>query len=126
VSFSVLAVFIKEIHLGFIGFIAVGGFLAWRWPKVIWAHLAAAAYGFGIVAIGWDCPLTPLEKNLRERAGEGGYAGGFVDRYIEGVIYPERYAGLLQGLVAGLVIAGWVGFALHHRRAAASREPSAS
>jgi hypothetical protein len=120
---SVLADIVVVVHLAFIGFITIGGFLAWRWPRAIWAHLAAAAYGIGIVIIGWDCPLTPLEKRLRERAGEGGYSGGFVDRYIEGVIYPERYAALLQALVGALIVVGWVGFALLHRRAVVRRDP---
>jgi hypothetical protein len=32
-------------HLLFIGFVAGGAFLAWRWPRIIWAHPPAMAYG---------------------------------------------------------------------------------
>jgi hypothetical protein len=27
------------IHLLFIGFVVGGVFLAWRWPRIIWAHI---------------------------------------------------------------------------------------
>jgi hypothetical protein len=116
VVYRLLADGVVLIHFGFIVFIAVGGLLAWRWPRVLWAHVAAVAWGAGIVIIGWDCPLTPLEKHFRELGGEQGYRGGFVDRYVEGVIYPERYTSLLRALVAVLIVVGWVG--VHRRRAA--------
>jgi hypothetical protein len=105
-------------HLGFILFVAAGGLLAWRWAWVLWPHLAAVAWGAGIVTIGWDCPLTPIEKHFRELGGEQGYRGGFVDRYVEGVIYPERFTSLLRVLVAALIVVGWVGV---QRRWAAHR-----
>jgi hypothetical protein len=33
------------IHLLFIGFVVGGVFLAWRWPRIIWAHIPAVVYG---------------------------------------------------------------------------------
>ncbi len=40
---------------------------------------------------GWpEVSLTPWRSTFRRLAGDQGYAGG-LDRYIEGVIYPERY-----------------------------------
>lgn len=96
------------VHLGFILFIALGALLACRWPRLFVPHLAAVAWGLGIVAIGWDCPLTPLEKHFRELGGEQGYEGGFVDRYIEDVIYPEAYTPWLRLIVAALVGTGWL------------------
>ena len=32
------------LHLGFIVFVAVGAVLAWRWPKLVWAHLPALVW----------------------------------------------------------------------------------
>ena len=55
------------LHLSFIVFVVCGGFLAWRWPRLIWVHLPAAAWGTAIELFHWTCPLTPLEKWLRER-----------------------------------------------------------
>jgi hypothetical protein len=115
VLYRICADAVVLLHFGFILFVAVGGLLAWRWSWLRWPHLASVAWGAGIVLIGWDCPLTPLEKHLRRLSGEQGYAGGFVDRYIEGVIYPESFTAVLRILVAVLIAVGWIG--LYRRRA---------
>lgn len=106
---------IAVVHFGFILFIALGGVLAWRWPRLLGPHLAAVAWGVGIVVIGWTCPLTPAEQYFRRLGGESDDGQGFVDRYIEGVIYPERYTSLLRALVAVLVLVGWAGLVLRQR-----------
>jgi hypothetical protein len=95
------------VHLGFIVFVAVGGLLAWRWRWLVWLHLPAVVWGAAIVVIGFDCPLTPLEKWLRERGGEAAYEGGFVDRYVEGVVYPDEFTPYLRGLAALLIVIGY-------------------
>lgn len=97
------------LHFAFLVFLAAGSLLAWRWPRLVLAHLPAVAWGAISVTVGLDCPLTPLEKHLRRLAGDGGYAGGFVDHYIEGVVYPGRYTPLLQMLIAIAVVVGYVG-----------------
>lgn len=109
-AYRVIGDCIAVVHFGFIVFIAVGGILAWRWRRLIWPHLAAVAWGAGIVTIGWTCPLTPAENYFRRLGGEADDGEGFVDRYIEGVIYPDRYATLLRALVALLVLIGWFGY----------------
>jgi hypothetical protein len=116
VVYRAIADVVVLVHFGFVLFVAVGGVLAWRWPRLLWPHLAAVAWGAGIVTIGWDCPLTPLEKHFRRLGNERGYEGGFVDRYIEGVLYPERYTSLLRALAALLIIIGWTVLAVRHVR----------
>jgi hypothetical protein len=106
--FDVLAGVVMVVHLAFILFVAVGALLAWRWPRLVWLHVPAVAWGFGIIVIGYECPLTPLEKWLRRRAGDDGYQGGFVDRYVEDVIYPEEFTPLLRALAAVTIVAGYV------------------
>lgn len=59
------------VHFLILVFMAVGGFLAWRWPRLIWAHLAVAAWGLVSVVIGVECPLTALEDWGRRNAGNG-------------------------------------------------------
>jgi len=91
-------------HFAFVMFVVLGGLLALRWPKVAYVHLPIAAYGALIELVGWICPLTPLEKQLRETAGLEGYPGGFVEHYILPVLYP---AGLTRGVqlwLGGLVL----------------------
>jgi hypothetical protein len=112
-----MADLVVVVHFAFIAFVAVGGFLAWRWRRLVWLHAAAVMWALGSVTVGYDCPLTPLEKQLRRSAGERGYAGGFVDRYIEGVIYPERYTSLVRLVVAAAVLAAWAGLVMAHRPA---------
>lgn len=97
------------LHLGFIVFVAVGGVMAWRWPWLIWLHVPAVAWGAAIVAVGFDCPLTPLEKYFRRLGDEGEYDGGFVDRYVEDVVYPDELTPLLRAIAAGLIVVGWAG-----------------
>jgi hypothetical protein len=54
--------------------------------------------------MGWVCPLTPLENELRVAAGEAGYSGGFVAHYIVSIIYPAGLTRELQWLLAALVV----------------------
>jgi hypothetical protein len=116
--YRVLADAVVVVHLGFILFVASGALLAWRRPALVWVHLPALAWGVGTITIGFPCPLTSLEKGLRGLAGAGGYEGGFVDRYIEDVVYPDEYSLLLRALAAVAVVAGYLG--LLRRRAAIS------
>jgi len=95
------------VHLGFIVFVAVGGLLAWRWRWLVGVHVAAVAWGAAIIIIGFDCPLTPLEKGLRERGGEAAYEGGFVDRYVEDIVYPGEYTPYLRALAVLLIVAAY-------------------
>ena len=83
------------VHLAFILFVAAGGLLVLRWPKLAWMHVPAVVWGALIELAGWICPLTPLENRLRGAAGEAAFAGGFIDRYIMPIIYP---AGLTRGM----------------------------
>jgi hypothetical protein len=113
--FDVMADAVVVVHVSFIGFVAVGALLAWRWRWLVWLHVPAVVWGVGIIAIGWDCPLTPLEKWLRRHDGQS-YEGGFVDRYLEGVVYPEELTPLLRAVAAVLVVIGYVHLlrARHH------------
>jgi hypothetical protein len=87
------------VHLLVIGFIVGGVFLTWRWPLIIWAHIPAVIYGALVEFAGFTCPLTLLENDLRQRAGEAGYRDGFIAHYLVKVIYPP---GLTHGMQFGL------------------------
>ena len=83
------------IHLGFIVFVALGGFVAIKWPKIALLHLPCALWGVLIAFGGWICPLTPLEMHFRQLAGIAAYDGGFIDHYVMPIVYP---AGLTRGM----------------------------
>jgi hypothetical protein len=104
--FDVMADAVVVVHVAFIVFVAVGALLAWRWRWLVWLHVPAVVWGVGIIVIGWECPLTPLEKWLRRHDGQD-YEGGFVDRYLEGVVYPEDLTPLLRAVAAVLVVVGY-------------------
>jgi hypothetical protein len=118
--YRILADGVMVVHFAFIVFVAVGALLAWRWPALVWVHLPAVAWGAGTVVIGFPCPLTPLEKALRRLAGGEGYQGGFVDHYIEDVIYPDEYSVVLRAVALVAIVVGYLGL---RRRRRQVREP---
>lgn len=112
------------VHFAFLAYVVTGGFIAWRWPRTIWLHLAAAGWGFATVLFGIVCPLTYAEDWFRKKAGEQGLHTGFIDTYLEGVLYPQRFAGLMQ-LLAGLAVAtSWIGYAMLRVRRSRQTESS--
>ena len=115
VIYRLLADLVVVIHLAFIVFVAVGGFLAWRWPHLVWAHVPVVVWAVAIIGIGFTCPLTPLEKLLRRRAGGEAYDEGFIDHYLTGVVYPGRYVVVARAFVAALIVAGYVGLIVRHQ-----------
>jgi hypothetical protein len=107
---------VLALHFGYIAFLVLGGFLAWRWPKVIWFHVAASVWAFLIVLAWVDCPLTWAENWAREKAGRP-RVSGFIDHYLTNVIYPERYLQEVRLAVAFVILVSWIGtFVLWRRR----------
>jgi hypothetical protein len=115
-GYQLLTIAILLLHFGYLTYLVLGGFLAWRWPVTFWAHLAAACWGLAVVAARLTCPLTRAEAWSRQRAGESAPDGGFIDRYLEGIIYPERYAATVRALVMVVVAVSWAGLLWRHRR----------
>lgn len=122
-AFDVLADVVMVVHLAFIVFVAVGALLASRWRRLVWLHVPAVAWSAGTIAVGYECPLTPLEKTLRRRAGGEVYDGGFVDRYVEDVIYPEALTPALRALATAMIVAGYVRFLRRGSYVTSRREP---
>jgi hypothetical protein len=118
VVYRLLADVVVVFHLAFIAFVAVGALLAWRWPRLVRVHVPAVIWATAIVTIGFTCPLTPLEKMLRRRAGGATYQGGFIDHYLRGVVYPGRYTAVARALVLILILIGYAGLV---RRARSER-----
>jgi hypothetical protein len=90
-------------HLAFIVFVVAGGLLVLRSRGWAVLHLPAVAWGAFAEISGTLCPLTPLENSLRLRAGDTGYAGGFVEHYLIPLIYPATLTPRLQ-IVLGLTV----------------------
>ncbi len=101
-----LADAVMGIHFGYLVYLVVGGFLAWRWPRAIYPHVVAVGWAVGIVFVGFPCPLTGIERRLRSEAG--GF--GFIDRYLEEIVYPEELTTVLRLAVASLVAVAYSGW----------------
>lgn len=91
------------LHLSFVLFVLLGGLLVLKWPRVLWLHLPAAAWGAFIEFSGWICPLTPLENWLRTQGGETGYPGDFLGQYLLAILYPEALTPQIQ-ILLGLTV----------------------
>lgn len=113
-AYRVLADAVMFVHLAFILFVAAGALLTWAWPRMAWAHLPALAWGVGTVTIGLPCPLTSLEKALERRGGGSSYDGGFVDHYLEDVVFPSEYSSALRAVAAVIIVISYLG--LRRRR----------
>jgi hypothetical protein len=102
--YRALADAVVIVHSLFVAFVVLGGFLVWRWRRVAWVHLPAAAWGTAIEFGGWICPLTPLENALRVRAGLAGYSGGFVEHHVIAWLYPVGLTPPKQVLLGTLAL----------------------
>lgn len=103
--YRLLADGVLLLHLAFILFVVLGVFLVARWPRLIWLHLPAVAWGAFIEFTGGFCPLTPLENQLRRMGGEAGYSGSFIEHYLLPVIYPGDFTRQMQILLLFGVVA---------------------
>lgn len=88
-GWTILADAVLVLHGAFIVWATFGALAVWRWPRLVWAHLPALAWGVWIEATAGLCPLTPLEMALRQRAGQGTYQGSFIDHHLGALIYPQ-------------------------------------
>lgn len=102
------------VHFGFICFVVAGGLLVLKWRWMILIHLPAMLWGVLIEFQGWICPLTPLEQQFWQLAGQAGYTGGFIAHYLLPILYPaflHRDIQIILGtlvLVINIAVYGWV------------------
>jgi hypothetical protein len=121
-TYRALADLVLVVHFAFVLFVIFGGVLALRWPRVAWIHLPIAFYGVVVEFIGFVCPLTPLEVGLRQRGGQAGYAGGFIDHYITAAIYPTGLTRQAQFVLGtALVVLNIVVYGIWWKRRAMTR-----
>lgn len=120
---QLLANTVLALHLAVVGFV-VGGLAAivagnlrgWPWVNR-WAFRLAHAAAIGVVVaeawLGLACPLTTLELWLRAQAGSAPYAGGFIEHWLQALLYydaPAWVFTLAYTAFAGLVAFTWIRF----------------
>lgn len=118
---DLLADAVVAVHFGFLAFLVGGGFLALRRPRLIGLHVLAVVWSAGILTLGQPCPLTALEGWARGEA----VPGGFIDRYVTGVLFPAGLEPVVQGGVAVAVLTSWA-VLVRQRRQAVTASTSSS
>jgi hypothetical protein len=92
-------------HFGFVLFALFGAFLVLldeRWTLI---HTPAVLWSSVVNLESWTCPLTPIERYWRRRAGHS-YDGGFIQHYVGSLVYPQGMPRRLE-LIAGTSVLVW-------------------
>src|SRR5688572_24830542 len=93
-------------HFLFAAFAVFGGILVAFGVRWAWVHVPAVLWSAAVNLKSWTCPLTPLEKSLRLRAGRTGYHGGFIEHYVGAAVYPGGMPRRLQKVAGVSILAG--------------------
>lgn len=119
--YQVLADAVLLLHMGIVVFV-VGGLVLvvagntvarWPWVNSLWfriAHLIAIGIVVAQAWLGQVCPLTTLESWLRVQAGSAAYAKGFIETWVQRVIFyeaPTWVFTLVYTVFGLLVLASW-------------------
>lgn len=93
--------------------VVAGNLLAWRWVNTLGfrvAHLAAIGFVVAESWLGVVCPLTSLESWLRTQAGSAAYSEGFIEHWIQRLLFYEAPPWVfiaVYTLFGLLVVAAW-------------------
>ena len=93
-------------HASFALFAVVGGLcllLDWRFLLI---HIPVAVWSSLVNLANWTCPLTPWEKQLRRRAGQQPFEGGWIQHYLEPLVRPLGMPRRME-LIAGVSVLVW-------------------
>ena len=120
-SFQLLANLVLVLHFGIVAFnlgglvlIVAGNLAGWRWVNAWWfriTHLVTIATVVAQAWLGLTCPLTTLEMWLRANAGAGTYRGGFVEYWIDRLLFysaPPWMFVVGYSLFGLLVLGSWL------------------
>jgi hypothetical protein len=97
--YAALADGVVVFHVAYVGFIVIGQLLIllgvpfrWQWVRNFWfrlSHLVAIAIVAVEAAIDYTCPLTTLERTLREWAGQESSTESFIARLMHSFIVHD-------------------------------------
>ena len=113
-----LVVFIHALFVLFVvagqALILTGWIISWRWtrnPLFRVAHLAAIGFVVAEAWFGMVCPLTTLEYELRNSAGQTAYEISFIGYWLDRLLFytaPEWVFTLVYTLFALVVVTTFV------------------
>lgn len=118
--YGYLANAVLGMHIAIVAFVVlgllmiiVGNLLHWSWVNRPWfrlLHLATIAIVVAESWLGITCPLTTWEMWLREKADEVTYSGGFIEHWMQDLLYydaPPWVFVLCYSFFGALVLASW-------------------
>lgn len=118
--YQLLADAVLALHVAVVVFVVAGVVLViagnlrrWQWVNALsfrLAHLAAIGFVVAESWLGWTCPLTTLEMWLRAKAFAPTYAGGFIEHWLQRLLYYDAPAWVFTlgySLFGLLVLATW-------------------
>lgn len=118
--YHLIADVVLALHLFIAVFVVAGLFLVvvgnlcnWRWVNNFWfriTHICTIALVMAEAWIGVTCPLTTLEMWLREKADLRTYNCGFIEHWLQYLLYYEAPAWVFvlgYSLFGLLVLAIW-------------------
>lgn len=96
-TYQTLADLVLVLHVALVLFvvggvvlIVLGNLRGWSWVNAWWFRLAHLATIAIVVAEAWwgiECPLTTLERWLREQARDSTYAGSFIEHWLQALLF---------------------------------------
>lgn len=118
--FLIFADLLLILHTLLVAFVILGllatliGYVRnWRWVRNYWFRLSHLVVIAVVVLQSWLgvlCPLTSWEMALRERAGEAGYDGSFIEYWLQSLLYysaPDWVFILVYTVFGALVVLSW-------------------
>lgn len=116
------AAVVAALHMAFLVYMVVGGFLGlYRFP-LMWPSVGVTVYSFYVTLTDFTCPVTTLEKWLLAQGGRTPYEGSFTAHYLRGTLYPAQYETAIWLTAMGIAIASYVLAVTRRRRNAPTRE----
>lgn len=111
-------------HVGYVAYVVLGQLVIWlgllfrrQWVRSFWfrvTHLLAIGVVAFEAAMGWTCPLTRWEDQLRGMAGQTTGTGSFMGRLFHDIIFlngvPEWGFDLMHIGMCALVLGTFVCF----------------
>lgn len=97
--YRITADLVVVLHFAYVAFVVAGLLLVllgycrgWSWIRNVWfrsLHLAMIGVVVVQAWLGITCPLTVWENQLRTRAGEAEYPGGFFAHWVHEILFFE-------------------------------------
>jgi Protein of Unknown function (DUF2784) len=103
----VAAAVVVVVHMAFLAYIVLGGFLALRRLAWLWPSIAVTLYSAYVTLASYTCPLTTLEKWLLEAGGRVPYEGSFIAQYLHDVVYPAQYERAAWVIAMGIALVSY-------------------